>query len=149
MKRGPKPRKVNVVPLVQCWDPPRGLSSTAKKAFNHAVDLLRQRGNLDRADIELVIAYAQTVEVRDVSYAQLQKDGLFVVSDRNNVSAHPAEKAHAQACMAPEDDRRRAGPDTTNRGGHEEHGERAIRRMERHHQPERRITWIHSQERIS
>jgi P27 family predicted phage terminase small subunit len=97
--RGPKPRKVATIPLTQSWVAPRGLSSAAKTAFKHAVDLLRQRGSLEKTDVELVIAYSQTVEVRDVAYQQLQKDGLFVVSDRNNISAHPAEKAHAQACL--------------------------------------------------
>ena len=99
-QRGPKPRIVKTIPLSQSWEAAgRGLSAAARSAFNHAVDLLRQRGSLDLVDSELVTAYAQTVEVRDVAYEQLQKDGLFVESDRQNISAHPAEKMHAAACL--------------------------------------------------
>ena len=99
-RRGPKPKKLATVPLAQEWSAAsRGLSSAARKAFNHAVDLLRQRGAIDKTDVELVIAYAQTVEIRDVAYAQLQQDGVVCVSDRGNTSAHPVEKIHAAACL--------------------------------------------------
>ncbi len=99
-KRGPKPRIAKVLPLSQEWSAAsRGLSPAARAAFRHVVDLLTQRGALDQTDVELPIAYAQTVEVRDVAYAQLQTDGCFMESDRGNVSAHPAEKMHAAACL--------------------------------------------------
>jgi P27 family predicted phage terminase small subunit len=100
-QRGPKPRVLKTVALSQSWEAAgRGLSSAARTAFNHAVDLLRQRGSLDATDVELVVAYAQTIEVRDSAYQQLQKDGAFVESDRGNVSAHPAARLHQSAALA-------------------------------------------------
>ena len=52
-------------------------------------------GLLDATDVELVVAYAMTVEIRDTSYQQLEKTGLLVESDRGNISPNPAEKMHA------------------------------------------------------
>jgi P27 family predicted phage terminase small subunit len=99
-KRGPKPNKQTIVPLHQDFSAAsRGLSSAARSAFKHVVDLLTQRGSLETTDVELVVAYAQTIEIRDVAYQQLQKDGAFVESDRGNIAAHPAEKIHAAACL--------------------------------------------------
>jgi P27 family predicted phage terminase small subunit len=99
-KRGPKPAKNITLSLAQDWSAAgRGLSSAAKAAFVHYVDLLRQRGNLDSTDVELVVAAAQTVEARDVAYKQLQKDGAFVENDKGNVVAHPAVRVHAEACQ--------------------------------------------------
>jgi P27 family predicted phage terminase small subunit len=99
-QRGPKPKLLKSVPLSQQWEAAgRGLSAAARSAFNHAVDLLRQRGSLDTTDVELVVAYAQTIEVRDTAYAELQKTGLLIESDRHNISANPAEKIHAAACL--------------------------------------------------
>ena len=70
----------------------RGLSAPARAAFNHCMDLLRQRGTLETTDVELVVAYGQTIEIRDVSYQQLQKDGVVIESDRQNLSAHPPRR---------------------------------------------------------
>ena len=99
-QRGPKPCVVKVVPLSQSWEVAgRGLSAAARTAFKDLTDVLRQRGALDTTNVEVAIAFAQSVEIRDVAYEQLRKDGCFVESDRGNIAAHPAERVHAAACL--------------------------------------------------
>jgi P27 family predicted phage terminase small subunit len=67
--------------------------------FEATVKLLRQRGTTDTVDVQLAKTYAINLELRDVAYGQLQKDGAFVMSDRGNMSDHPAVAVIAGTTM--------------------------------------------------
>jgi P27 family predicted phage terminase small subunit len=99
-RRGRKPTKAITFPLSQEWSiAKRGLTRAARTAFTHYVELLRQKGALQSTDVELVIAAAMTVELRDIAYKQLSRDGIVQTSDRGNIVPHPAEKMHSAACL--------------------------------------------------
>jgi P27 family predicted phage terminase small subunit len=90
-RRGRHPRKRVILKLTQQWDPPSHLSDLAKQEFEHCVDLLTQRGTLDRTDARLVLDYAMTAETIDACYRAMQ-EGLVDVSDRKNRSVSPHAK---------------------------------------------------------
>lgn len=96
-RRGPKPRRPATIPLVQEWAAPAHLSDAARAEFDRIVELLRQRGTIDRTDVTLVVRRAEACEIAETAYRQLTTDGAFVESDRGNLSAHPAVKVHTQA----------------------------------------------------
>ncbi|MGP0069674.1 MAG: phage terminase small subunit P27 family [Isosphaeraceae bacterium] len=82
---------------MQSWDAPPHLSEFAKAEFVRTVDLLTTRGMLEQADREIVVRRAEMCDVARTCYQQIERDGLFVTSDRGNVSSHPATKLHATA----------------------------------------------------
>ncbi len=96
-KRGPKVKLKTIVPLTQTWAPPAHLSPAARAEFSRVAELLRQRGSLERTDVNLVIRRAELCDLAETAYRQLQADGAFVESDRGNLAAHPAVKVHAGA----------------------------------------------------
>ena len=49
-------------------------------------------GLLDATDVELVVAYAMTVEIRDTSYQQLEKTGLLVEIGSWEYQSEPCRK---------------------------------------------------------
>jgi phage terminase small subunit len=91
-KRGPKVRRRGVIPLAQEWDAPAHLGPIARREFDHAVDLLRQRDRLDKADSTLVVRRAELCELAELLYRELAKGAVVVVSDRGNLSVHPAAR---------------------------------------------------------
>src|SRR5262245_61161821 len=95
-KRGPKTRHPGTVSLTQDWSVPSHLKRVARAEFQHTVDLLRQRGTLDKTDKTLVVRRAELCEIAMNAYHESRSEP-FTTSDRGNLSPHPGLKIHNQA----------------------------------------------------
>jgi P27 family predicted phage terminase small subunit len=100
MKRGRKPSRALNLPLAQDWSTPFHLKGVAKAEFEQTVNLLRQRGTLDRTDKTLVVRRAELCQVAHDAYKGVQGDDLVGLSDRGNAVVNPVVKVHLQASTA-------------------------------------------------
>lgn len=91
-KRGPKPRAKTILPLTQSWAPPSHLGEVSRAEFQRVANLLRQRGDQEKTDVQLVVRRAELIEISEACYAQIAKDGVVIASDRGNIGQHPAAR---------------------------------------------------------
>jgi P27 family predicted phage terminase small subunit len=102
MKKGRKPRHTVALPLAQSWSVPRHLSGAAAAEFKRLVGLLKQRGQLERANREVVIRLAELTAIAQTLFAEISKPGvsLIAMNDQGRVGVHPGVKAHKDIALA-------------------------------------------------
>jgi P27 family predicted phage terminase small subunit len=76
------------------------LKGVAKTEFERSVELLGQRGMLDRTDKTLVVRRAELCQIAEDAFRSVQAGELVTESDRGNPVVNPAIKVHLQASTA-------------------------------------------------
>jgi P27 family predicted phage terminase small subunit len=72
------------------WEPRRELTGDARAAWRHVVGLLREAGNLDRTDPNLVEAYALNVELMRQAKRVIKAKGVVLTTGRGAIISNPA-----------------------------------------------------------
>jgi P27 family predicted phage terminase small subunit len=92
MKSKSKPKLCKAAPFASEWSAPAHLSKLAAAEFLRTVDMLRARGTLEFTDSKLVARRAELVELGQLAYESLKRDGLLIKTPRGGVAHNPASK---------------------------------------------------------
>ena len=71
---------------------PNDIESEAKKYITDVCDMLESNGVMENVDTAALTMLARNYSMFIKASKQLETDGLTVVSDRGNISPHPAIK---------------------------------------------------------
>jgi P27 family predicted phage terminase small subunit len=91
-KRGPKPKRRSRTDggiLWEGYEIPDDLELDQHREFLRLVEILRQKGNLDRTDPRIVLATVRTQGTIDEAYRELEREGLTSVNTQGTTVAHP------------------------------------------------------------
>ncbi len=69
---------------------PKGINKDAKSYINDIIKMLEKKGLLDNVDTAALLMLAHNLSMFIEASNVLEKEGLFISSDRGNMSEHPA-----------------------------------------------------------
>lgn len=71
---------------------PEDIEQEAKEYIQNVIDMLESNGVIENVDTAALTMLARNYSIFLKASKQLEEEGLTVVSDRGNISAHPAIK---------------------------------------------------------